>query len=380
MLWFNRGWPTILVSSRKHWTNDSKFRRRQLETMAEGVRWLTTLLSARKVALGWGLCAAAMLLWYRHKRRPLNPRQQAKGWLSRLLAYSEGPQGHGMLYRTYLEEARSDTTDPVRREDLAQIEKDLPRTLCTSFRHPCMQRLLRPIEPTQLTSCLRHVLQAFVIRQSKLGYTQGLNEVGAMLLGLLSDDEAAFWVLSTLVEQILPVGFYDRELTGVGALSQLCIEHSLRLFPALLHKVGQKECHCAWGRFYPRWLLKLFVDELPLPTVTMVWGHLISTGSPETLLIAALACTSLAEAAVLKGLPIDEAYQKASQCDVETLQHAMQHIAYQMQRPQAGVERKDTLQGWSWWLAWQVGWTSQLAVSSAVKAVPAIAAQADVHN
>ena len=60
---------------------------------------------------------------------------------------------------------------------------------------------------------LRNILTAFSKRNLSVGYCQGMNFIGAILIKYLSEEEA-FWVLTQLIETILPLDYYD-SMAGV---------------------------------------------------------------------------------------------------------------------------------------------------------------------
>lgn len=86
---------------------------------------------------------------------------------------------------------------PVADETLAQIEKDLPRTL--SQQH---SSLLTP--GSALWVSLRNLLIAFAAFDAATGYVQSMNFVAAFLLQQGLQEEAAFWSLVALVTRVVP--------------------------------------------------------------------------------------------------------------------------------------------------------------------------------
>lgn len=61
---------------------------------------------------------------------------------------------------------------------------------------------------------LERVLTAFSLRNPAIGYSQGFNFIAAVLLTQFQEEELAFWSFVTVVEEMLPIGFYDESLSG----------------------------------------------------------------------------------------------------------------------------------------------------------------------
>ncbi len=100
-----------------------------------------------------------------------------------------------------------------------QINTDIPRTFPTNiyFRTKSGQK-------QSLEQPLFNILLAFANSNSRIGYCQGLNYVAGLLLLVTKDEEKSFWILKTLVEDILP-DYYSPDLPGLltdmKVLSQL---------------------------------------------------------------------------------------------------------------------------------------------------------------
>jgi len=60
---------------------------------------------------------------------------------------------------------------------------------------------------------MRNVLGAFIKRNPSVGYCQGMNFITARLLTCLEEEEA-FWVLTQIIEEKLPLDNYSN-LIGV---------------------------------------------------------------------------------------------------------------------------------------------------------------------
>lgn len=95
-----------------------------------------------------------------------------------------------------------------------QIEKDLLRTLPSNV---CFSNLNSTGIPR-----LRRVLRGLAWLYPDIGYCQGTGMIAASLL-LLMEEEESFWMLSTIVEDLLPASYYSSTLIGESAVINLCI-------------------------------------------------------------------------------------------------------------------------------------------------------------
>eukprot|EP01043_Picozoa_sp_COSAG02_P028471 COSAG02_NODE_1726_length_11183_cov_93.592746_6_plen_1047_part_00 len=207
---------------------------------------------------------------------------------------------------------------PIRTEqavqfDLDQIEKDLLRTFPSH----------RLFDSSNVASSggvgvdvLRQMLTAFVHRNPTTGYVQSMNYVAATIIicllqrvddsGVKNEErETAFWLFSAIVENIMPQ-YYVSDLFGVQR-DTLCMVLSLRrLLPQLYAHLDRL---CMLDRvkvqFFTPWLMKLFVNALPVSTVLRVWdlmlAELFAEGEPTELLVrVGLAALAEHEHALLK--------------------------------------------------------------------------------
>ena len=137
---------------------------------------------------------------------------------------------HTGLYQKLLQENGGRTSAHT-----LQIDKDLHRTAghhhvrlrvlmtytvhlpLATPRHGCCPSVLT--SPLQLyrtvegRSALRRILVAYSWKNAGLGYCQSMNFIGAILL-LFLDEEAVFWLLATIVEDLLP-DYFTQTLHGV---------------------------------------------------------------------------------------------------------------------------------------------------------------------
>lgn len=86
-----------------------------------------------------------------------------------------------------------------------QIEKDLLHTMPTNA---CYSHINSTGIPR-----LRRVLRGIAWLYPDIGYSQGMGMIAASLL-LLLEEEDAFWIMVTIVEDLLPASYYSSTLIG----------------------------------------------------------------------------------------------------------------------------------------------------------------------
>lgn len=89
-----------------------------------------------------------------------------------------------------------------------QIERDLLRILPTNA-------CFRTLNSTGI-SRLRRILRALAWLYTDIGYCQGSGVIVASLL-LIMEEENAFWMMTAIIEDLLPASYYSSTLIGVQA-------------------------------------------------------------------------------------------------------------------------------------------------------------------
>eukprot|EP00475_Leptophrys_vorax_P042961 TRINITY_DN8121_c0_g3_i1.p1 TRINITY_DN8121_c0_g3~~TRINITY_DN8121_c0_g3_i1.p1 ORF type:complete len:462 (-),score=106.40 TRINITY_DN8121_c0_g3_i1:29-1414(-) len=137
---------------------------------------------------------------------------------------------------------------------------------------------------------LYRILTAFVRRNSKIGYSQGMNFIALLFLTLM-EEEKAFWTFCAIMENIRPRDFYSRPpatLNGhqveMKVLSKLCIQH----FAGLAKRLKPENILEAMNFIVPRLLIPMFVGCLPLHTTLHVMNSYILYRGEQACLIATL--------------------------------------------------------------------------------------------
>ncbi|KAJ8916156.1 hypothetical protein NQ315_016295 [Exocentrus adspersus] len=147
------------------------------------------------------------------------------------------------------------------------IKIDLPRTFPDNIYFTNHKHL-----PTMLFN----VLGTFGHQNKEVGYCQGLNYIAGLLLLATKDEEASFWLLKVLVENILPQ-YYIVSMTGL--LTDLDVLDDLirKYEPSLhrhIHNIGMP-----WAMGTTKWFICLFSEVLPTETVFRIWDCLFYEGS-----------------------------------------------------------------------------------------------------
>ncbi|XP_052825542.1 small G protein signaling modulator 3 homolog isoform X2 [Octopus bimaculoides] len=149
-----------------------------------------------------------------------------------------------------------------------QIEKDLLRTMPSNA---CFCNINSTGIPR-----LRRILRGLAWLYPDVGYCQGTGMIAASLL-LFMEEEDTFWMLCSIIEDLLPASYYSSTLIGIQAdqrvLRQLLItllsntdlvlkEHDIELSLISLH-----------------WFLTLFASVVHMKVLLRIWDLLFYQGS-----------------------------------------------------------------------------------------------------
>ncbi|ESO98866.1 hypothetical protein LOTGIDRAFT_187086 [Lottia gigantea] len=144
-------------------------------------------------------------------------------------------------------------------------------------------------DPQAMRLPLKHVLSAVAIKNSRVGYCQGLNFVAGLLLLAVKNEEKAFWLLDTLINDILP-DFYAPDMIALKTEQELLGEVVRWKLPAVhahLEVLGVQ-----WMLIGMKWFICLYADVMPVETVLRIWDCLFLEG-PKILLRVALTLIKL---------------------------------------------------------------------------------------
>ncbi|KAJ5313283.1 uncharacterized protein N7443_000167 [Penicillium atrosanguineum] len=142
---------------------------------------------------------------------------------------------------------------------IAQIDMDIRRTLTDNvfFRKgPGVDKL-------------REVLLAYSRRNEEVGYCQGMNLIAASLLLIMPTAEDAFWILTSMIEIILPQHYYDHGLLASRADQVVLRQYISELLPKLSAHLEDLGVELEALTF--QWFLSVFTDCLSAEALYRVW-------------------------------------------------------------------------------------------------------------
>ncbi|XP_060649511.1 uncharacterized protein LOC132786836 isoform X1 [Drosophila nasuta] len=242
------------------------------------------------------------------------PEFRRKLWLSLADKYlrSKNVDWTQQREKCFCEEWREDD------EELGiQIVKDLHRTgsnLCTGPAGSINQ------------AKLKRILLGYARYNPEVGYCQGFNMLGALILQVMDkEEEESMKVMIYLVEGVLPTGYFYGSMGGLQADMSVFRELMQTKLPRLAKHLQrlQGPVENAYeppltNVFTMQWFLTMFCTCLPMSCVLRVWDLVLIEGS-DVLLRTALVLWSLLEERVLNARTADEFYGKMGSFSNELL-------------------------------------------------------------
>lgn len=149
-------------------------------------------------------------------------------------------------------------------KDIVEVIKiDIPRTF--------PENIFFEIHKTELFN----VLVGFAHQNSDVGYCQGLNYIGGLILIVTKDEQASFWLLKHLVENVANE-YHTKNMFGLQRDIHVITELIKLREPLINEKIN--EVGLPWAVILTKWLICLFSEVLPVETVLRVWDVMFAEG------------------------------------------------------------------------------------------------------
>jgi len=150
-----------------------------------------------------------------------------------------------------------------------QILTDIPRTFPNNM-------FFDKTHPKTLQNPLFNILKAFANTNPKIGYCQGINYIAGLILLVTKDEDASFWLLKVMCEQILPE-YYTASMPGLLTDVKVLAELARQEIPVLATHIDKMQM--PWALFCSKWFICIYAEVLPTETVLRIWDTVFYEGS-----------------------------------------------------------------------------------------------------
>eukprot|EP00727_Mastigamoeba_balamuthi_P011322 m51a1_g6812 putative tbc1 domain family member 9 (750) ;mRNA; r:267595-270149 len=123
---------------------------------------------------------------------------------------------------------------------------------------------------------LRRVLTSYSWYNTSVGYCQAMNIIAALLL-LHMKEEEAFWMLVTIIEDVVPMDYYTDGMSGVVVDMQVVNALAKSFLPRLMQHL-EETLGLSLDVFVNRWFLSLFCNVLPIEAALRVLDIILFEG------------------------------------------------------------------------------------------------------
>ena len=108
---------------------------------------------------------------------------------------------------------------------------------------------------------LKNILVCYSIRNTSIGYCQGMNFIVCRLLLIMDNEEQAFWIFIQIIEKILPIIYYS-DLAGI-IIDTTIIDTFLSFYLSNFYKyLVENSFKLSLSNFIHKWMVSLFTQAL----------------------------------------------------------------------------------------------------------------------
>lgn len=168
-------------------------------------------------------------------------------------------------------------------EAIEQILLDVPRTFSGAT---CFS-----------SGSVLNILKVFAVLHPEIGYCQSLNFIAAIIVSVIQDEEPSFWAFEILVTQYFPSEYFVPSMFDLSV--DLCMTKMLleERTPEIMKKTNS--IGYDWIISVSGYLLTIFSNSFPIPTVLRIWDSFILEG-PKIVFRVIIAFLRLNEEEILK--------------------------------------------------------------------------------
>jgi len=226
-----------------------------------------------------------------------------------------------------------DNSDNEQLHSFKQIEKDLLRTLPTNA---CFTSQTSVGVPR-----LRRILQSLARLYPNIGYCQGMGTIAATLL-LFVEEEDAFWLMCSIIEDILPASYYSHTLIGVQADMKVLRQLVQTYLPEIEQQFKVHDIELSL--ICINWFLTIYSNVFEIKILLRIWDLFFYDGSTAMFQIC-LAMLQLNETKIIKAQNSAQIFSILSEIpanitDVDSLIETSIRIASSVNKNQVDTIRR----------------------------------------
>ena len=110
-------------------------------------------------------------------------------------------------------------------------------------------------------SKLKNILMCYSIRNTSIGYCQGMNFIVCRLLLIMDNEEQVFWIFIQIIEKILPIIYYS-DLAGI-IIETTIIDTFISFYLSNFYKyLTDNSFKLPLNNFIHKWMVSLFTQAL----------------------------------------------------------------------------------------------------------------------